>query len=161
MGIKNRKTFIQTLDYKLNQLRTLLKNIEQKNSWLKIFREAYNLNYSHVANIMGVSSKTVKNLEVSEQYESISIKSLRKIANAFDSDLYYFIIPRKPIEDNLHRIALENTNDHLPILLKIACIEPNTDSAEKAKQQVLEVFTYTPTREYWNLALIDKESLGE
>ncbi len=47
-------TFLLTfsLDAKFAKLREILKELEQNSNWIKTIREAYQLNYTHLANLL-------------------------------------------------------------------------------------------------------------
>jgi predicted DNA-binding mobile mystery protein A len=48
-----------------------------------------------VANKLNISEQSVNQLENNEAFETISLKSLRKLAEAIDCELHYAIIPRE------------------------------------------------------------------
>lgn len=50
---------------------------------------------------MKVSAQAVGALERREAEESVTLASLRQAADALDADLYYVLLPRKPIEERL------------------------------------------------------------
>jgi transcriptional regulator with XRE-family HTH domain len=48
---------------------------------------------------MGVSQKRIGAIEENEIKDRIEIATLIKVAEIFDSELRYFFVPRKPLED--------------------------------------------------------------
>ena len=52
-----------------------------------------------LAGRLGISQSTVSELEHSEVHDSIKLGSLRRVADALDCDLFYFLAPRSTLDD--------------------------------------------------------------
>ena len=75
--------------------------------WIRSIREALGMSYYQLAKRIGVSQPTVVNWEQREAKGTISLKSLRKVAEALQCDLVYALVPRKPLREILADRALQ------------------------------------------------------
>ncbi len=64
--------------------------------WVKAIRESLGIPATLLAKKLGISQPTLSELEKYEAKGSITINSLKKMADALNCDLKYFIIPREP-----------------------------------------------------------------
>lgn len=64
-----------------------------KNGWIKTIREALSMPLAFPANKLGASKQSITRFEKNEVDESITLKSLRKLAETMDCELHYAIIP--------------------------------------------------------------------
>ena len=72
-----------------------------KLGWARVIRTALSMPLSFPANELGISRQGVLKLEKNEAEETISLKSLRQLAQAMGCELHYTIIPH---EGSLKRI---------------------------------------------------------
>jgi len=111
--------------------------------WLRAIREASGLSMEQVARSMGVTRQHLALLEKSEAEERITLKSLKRVADAMASQLVYAIVPksgsvpdfeseraRQQAEENVraveHTMALEN--------------QATGDVARKIKEETRRIF---------------------
>jgi len=64
-----------------------------KSGWIKTIREALSMPLAFPANKLGASKQSIIRFEKNEVDESITLKSLRKLAEAMDCELHYAIVP--------------------------------------------------------------------
>ncbi len=62
--------------------------------WIRAIREAIGVSAGEVGRILGVSRQLPLQFERAEVEDSITLKSLRAVANALDCDLVYALTPR-------------------------------------------------------------------
>ena len=80
--------------------------------WVKTIRTALNMTLAQLANRMKISIPSVKNFETREKLGTVTIKSLREIAEALDMQLVYAIIPKADsLEDYVDRKAEEKAKE--------------------------------------------------
>jgi predicted DNA-binding mobile mystery protein A len=89
-------------DLRLNQLDRTLEpfRIAQKiprpsRGWIRAIREATGITARELAQATGTSRQLPLQLEKAEADDSITLKSLRKLAGALDCDLVYALVPRE------------------------------------------------------------------
>jgi predicted DNA-binding mobile mystery protein A len=66
--------------------------------YIREIREALEMSSYQLAERMGVSQSTVKDLEASERKETISLKSLERAATALGCKLVYALVPDNSLE---------------------------------------------------------------
>jgi len=62
--------------------------------WIRAIREALGVSSGELGRILGVSRQLPLQFEKAEAEDSITLKSLRSVANALDCDLVYALAPR-------------------------------------------------------------------
>ena len=77
-----------------------------RRGWLYEIRNALGMSAAQLAARMGVRQSTVAKMERTEQEETISLKSLRRAAEAMDCELIYAFVPRQSLETTLEQQAL-------------------------------------------------------
>ena len=67
--------------------------------WVRTYRYLFDLSQNDLARLMGVSQRRIDYIEDGEAQGQIELATLNRIANVFDSELYYIFIPKKPLEE--------------------------------------------------------------
>lgn len=79
--------------------------------WVRAIREALGMSASALGQRLGMTHVGVAKLERSEAQDTITLLSLRKLANALDCELQYALVPRVPLETKLlaraQQVAME------------------------------------------------------
>lgn len=75
--------------------------------WIRSVREALGMSYYQLAKRIGVSQPTVVNWERREAKGTISLQSIKKVADALQCDLIYVLAPRKPFGEILKDRAMQ------------------------------------------------------
>ena len=88
----------QVLTFNLERLKRYL-IAPPAHGWIKTYRYLFDLSQNDLARLMGVSQKRIGAIEENEINNRIEIATLIKVAEIFDSELRYFFVPRKPLED--------------------------------------------------------------
>lgn len=69
--------------------------------WIKAIRTAIGMTARQLSERLGISQQSTTQLEDNEALETITIKSLRKVAAALDCKLVYAIVPNQGSLENL------------------------------------------------------------
>lgn len=96
------------LDRKLPDLRhasAQLRAAKPAGGWIRGLRQALGLSTDALAKRLGLARQTVTQLEENEKAETITLASLRRVANEFDAELVYALIPRKSLRETIHNQA--------------------------------------------------------
>lgn len=119
------------------QLKPLLKQRHPprpSNGWIQTIRESLGMTAVALARRLNVRSSTVHKLEKSEADDSISLASLRKVAEALNCELHYALVPRTPLETRLREQAkLVAKRNLLPVSHTMALED---QSVTRKEQQV-------------------------
>jgi predicted DNA-binding mobile mystery protein A len=103
---------LQNLD---NHFKKMCFESKPKNGWIKTIRQALSMPLAFVANKLNISEQSVNQLENNEAFETISLKSLRRLAEAIDCELHYAIIPR---ERSLQKIIKNRAEFKARLIIK-------------------------------------------
>lgn len=90
---------------KLDQLPDLKGIVRPREGWIRTLRKALGMSASQLASRIGIGKAQVSQMERMETEDRITLKQLRRVADALDCDLYYALVPRRPIADYLHQQA--------------------------------------------------------
>ena len=82
------------LDERFDAIRPLAYTPRPHKGWIRALRDAIGMSGSELASRMGISPKTVPDIERSEVAETIKLETLRRAANALNCDLAYVLVPR-------------------------------------------------------------------
>lgn len=76
-----------------------------EHGWIKTFRYLFDLSQTDLGRLMGVSQRRIDYIEENEASGRIEISTLNRIADIFDSELYYIFLPKKSLED-IHKSVI-------------------------------------------------------
>ncbi len=108
----NKKLQIEQLDRKVSRLGALLDYQQPPKGWINTIRVSLNMSLRQLAERMGKTPATVKEIELREQKQSITIKKMVEIAEALDCKFVYGIVPKEGtfadmVEKRAEEIATE------------------------------------------------------
>jgi predicted DNA-binding mobile mystery protein A len=76
-----------------------------RSGWIQSIRSALGMTSRQLANRLGLSQSTLAALEKSEADDRITLRSLRKVAEALDCDLQYVLVPRTTLTKRVEKRA--------------------------------------------------------
>jgi predicted DNA-binding mobile mystery protein A len=82
------------LDRTLKPYRATGKILRPSKGWIRAIRQALGVSSGELARRLGTSRQLPLQLEKGEAADSITLRSLRSVANALDCDLVYALVPR-------------------------------------------------------------------
>ena len=105
MAIKYQHIALKQLDRSLAQY-TPLKNLRlPQKGWLRAIRNALGMSGRQLGQRLGVSKMRVADMERAEVKGAMTLKSLRRAAEALDCTFVYALVPNTSLEDTLHNQA--------------------------------------------------------
>jgi predicted DNA-binding mobile mystery protein A len=81
--------------------------------WVRAIRDALGMTSRQLAARMGLSQSTVTALEQGEAAETITLKTLRRAAEALDCQLIYALVPRTTLDERVRARARELAEERL------------------------------------------------
>lgn len=84
---------------KLDQLFDLNRVARPKEGWIRTLRKALGMSSPQLAVRLAVSKSQASQMERMEVDDRITLKQLRRVADALDCDLVYALVPRRSIDD--------------------------------------------------------------
>jgi predicted DNA-binding mobile mystery protein A len=88
---------------------------------------------------IGISQQTVHALELSELHDTIKLETLRRAADALDSDLVYFLVPRKSLDEAVIEQARKKAAEHLTPIAHHSRLEDQSLTSDDAAAELDEV----------------------
>ena len=76
-----------------------------KKGWIAEIRTLLMMTTSQLARRVGVAQSVISNFEKSERENTITLQSLKKVADALECELHYFLLPKKGLEHELYERA--------------------------------------------------------
>lgn len=98
---ESRKLLMEQLDRKLRDVKPVTRVILPERGWLHAIRNALGMSLRQLGARLNISPQSVKEIEDREADGSVTLRSLREVANALDMNLVYALIPR---EESLERM---------------------------------------------------------
>ena len=102
----NKKKLIrEQLDASLQRLSPLLDVTAPPKGWIRAIRDALGMTARQLANRLGVAQQAVARIEKEELAGSVTIKTMRRIAECLDCVFVYGFVPRTSMEETVARQA--------------------------------------------------------
>jgi predicted DNA-binding mobile mystery protein A len=102
---------LQQMDALLEAWRGSQLSARPRSGWVRAIREAMGMSAAAFARRLGMTPVGVRKLESSEASDTITLASLRKLAQALDCELRYALVPRtsllQQVKDRAERVARE------------------------------------------------------
>jgi predicted DNA-binding mobile mystery protein A len=81
--------------------------------WIKAIREALGMTTAQLAERAGVSQSRIPRVEQGEIQDTITLKTLRSVAESLNCTLVYALVPNQPLDDMLRARARALANQQL------------------------------------------------
>jgi predicted DNA-binding mobile mystery protein A len=138
------------LDERLRPFRELLSVLPPPGGWLRTIREALGMMPQDLARRVGIARPTLLKIEQSEANGTVTLNTLRRVANAMDCELVCLLVPRKPLQQTLTNRAIEKAGAEVARIAHTMALEKQkpTDDAQSAMIQarVQELMSGDPRR---------------
>lgn len=83
---------------KIDQLIDIKRINKPKEGWIRTLRKALGMSSPQLAKRIGVGKAQASQMERMEMEDRITLKQLRRVAEAFDCDLVYGLVPKQSVE---------------------------------------------------------------
>jgi predicted DNA-binding mobile mystery protein A len=93
------------LERRLAALRKTNDLVRPPRGWIKAIREALGMTTAQLAERVGVSQPRITQLENSEVRDSLTLKTLRQVAEGLNCTLVYALVPNEPLDDVMRNRA--------------------------------------------------------
>lgn len=111
-----------------------------RGGWVKSIREALGMSASTFGKRLGISQPAVSQLESSEAAGTITLASLRKLADGLGCELAYVLIPREPLEVMIEQQARRRARQIVGSISESMNIE-DQEVSERALYEQVESLT--------------------
>ena len=127
------------LDAGLARWRSAELPVRPPSGWIKAIREAFGMPAAHLAKRLGLVPSTVLRLETSEADDTITLASLRRVAEALDCELQYALVPKQTIAQTMETQASKVARERMTVLAHTMALEAQSTSKETVETQVQEM----------------------
>ena len=151
----NKKSLqIQQLNIKILEFNPLSQVAIPPTGWIKSIRTALGMSMQQLGKKLSITKQSVQEIEEREKDGSITIKSLREIANALDMQLVYGFVPNdgsldalieKKASELATKIVLRTSNT-----MKLEDQENSRQRIEKAIQERLAIIKTEMPKILWD-----------
>jgi predicted DNA-binding mobile mystery protein A len=108
MTISKNKLMIEQLDRKFATLRNVENISVPQTGWIYAIRIALNMSLKQLGKKLGITSPSIKEIEIREKNGTITLKTLNKVADALNMKVVYALIPKdKSLEAIIERAAYD------------------------------------------------------
>jgi len=121
---------------KVNQLIDFIGVNRPKEGWIRTLRKSLGMSSPQLAVRLGISKSQASQIERMEVEDRITLKQLRRVADALDCDLQYALVPRQPIQKMIHdraKLKASRLVDKADVQMKL---EAQQLSREKLAQHI-------------------------
>lgn len=150
--MKTRSLQRKQLSEKLMKMSTAISQPRPSRGWIKAIRTALEMTSAQLAERLSVDQSQVIKLEKAEANDAITLKSLRKIANALDCELVYAIVPKTSLEVKFEQQIDLFAKRHFAALQHNMQLEKQGLSQKRQKRQLKELTTAMrkkPPKKLW------------
>jgi len=109
MSDKLKNLQIQTIDRHIAEIRVCDR---PSNGWIAAIRKSLGMSVRQLAERIGITQQSTARLETNEADDSITLKSLRKAAEALDCHVVYALIPNEgTVEATIRKQAIKKASE--------------------------------------------------
>lgn len=148
---KNNTQARRRLDARFQRLKAFADEPRPHRGWIRAIRDALGMSSTELAIRIGVSQQRVSEMERSELHDTITLDTLRRAADALDSDLVYVLRPRKSLDEAVMEQARKKAAQHLGPLAHHSRLEDQALTAEENAAQLEELASqFVDRRGLWS-----------
>ena len=108
-----KKLQLQQTDKSLEPWRSAKLSLLPKRGWIRTLRTSLGMPLKVLGERLGITSAGVSKLEKSEASGTITLNSLRKIADALDCELEYALIPKTSLKEMREQQATKQAQEQI------------------------------------------------
>ncbi len=121
--------------------------------WIASIRQALGMSKTQLAKRINVARQSLDDLESNELKETITVASMRNVADALGCDLQYVFLPRKPLEKLIAEQALRRASKKLGRVNQSQALEASaieTESLSRAATDLAKEIEVKRPANLWN-----------
>lgn len=137
MNLQKQKLLIEQVDKKLSLFKQVENVSPPQKGWVHAIRTALKMSLRQLAARLKMSAQSVNELEKREANGSITIKTLREVAKAFDLKLVYGFVPKgESIESMIEKRANEKASEIVLRTSNTMKLEDQENSQERIEKAI-------------------------
>lgn len=127
-------------------------NVVPRRGWVREIRRALGMTTLQLAERMEVTPSTVSALEKSEAGGAVTLKSLKRAADALDCELFHVLIPRRPLSamvESRARLVARQRVDQVAHMMRLEEQSLTARELEVQYRELVRDLSEHPTKELW------------
>ncbi|SRR5581483_6613764 len=133
---------VRQLEERLDKFRDLEQMRAPPDGWIRTLRQALGMTTEQMAARMGITRQAVLQLELAERRRTATWSSLRKAADAMDSEVVYAIVPRGSLHQVLMRQARRQAERQLRRIAHSMRLDSHVVTEDEMEHQVEELASH-------------------
>ena len=137
---------------KIDQLIGIPQVNRPKEGWIRTMRKALGMSSPQLAKQLDISKSQVSQMERMEVEDRITIKQLRRVANRLDCDLYYALVPHKPVKEMVRERAKLKASDvvkRTDMQMKLESQQLSSEKLKRLLETEIERMVKESPRDLW------------
>ena len=151
--MKKKKLIREQLEGSLQRLRPLLNVTPPAKGYIRAIRNALGMTAKQLASRLGVAQQAVARIERDEPTGSVTIKTMRRVAEGLDCVFVCGFVPRSSLEDSVRTQAQQLAAKHLARASQTMALENQAlseNESEKALSEMVDELVDTLPPNLWN-----------
>lgn len=107
--------------------------------WVRAIRDALGMSTRDLGARLGLSEGAVRGVERNETNDVVQLGTLRKVADAMECDLVYFLVPRSSLETTVQRQAELAARSEVAVVAHSMRLEDQAPTDTEVEQLVAEI----------------------
>ena len=128
----------EQLEETLDKLKVLRRFNPPPFGWIKAIRSGLNMSGRQLANRIGVSKQSVSRMEQDEVTGSITIKTMRKVAEGLDCVFVYGFVPRTSLEETVRNKSEQVARERMKRIDRTMSLEEQQIKEENLEKLIKE-----------------------
>ena len=154
MSQDHKKLIREQLDATLKRFSAIKTVTPPRKGWIRAIRDALGISTRQLGDRLGVSKSRITRIEQDEVGESLTLKTMRRIADALDCVFVYGFVPRKTLEDTLRNQAIQVAKKRMSRVAHTMALEDQglpDDEQKKAFETVVDELIRTMPNSLWEV----------
>jgi predicted DNA-binding mobile mystery protein A len=139
MKNNNQYLLIKQIDKKIEVFKPLKTSVMPSRGWVNTFRTALKMSLRQLGNKLNISPQSTKEIEEREANGTITLNTLRDVANAMDMQLVYgFVSKHDSLEQMIEKRAREIAIEIVMRTNNTMTLEDQQNSKERIEQAIAQ-----------------------
>ncbi len=154
MNSDHKKLIRQQLEDTLQRFSKLKAVHPPRKGWLRAVRDAFGMSARQLGDKVGVNKSRITRIEQDEVSGSVTLKTMRRMADALDCVFVYGFVPRKSLEDTIRKQAMVIVRKRMARVAHTMALEDQGLSEEeqkKAFEMAVEELVRTQPKTFWEV----------
>lgn len=142
---------IEQLDKSFERTKTVHVPVP-RGGWIKEIRQALGMTAAQLARRLGITQPSLAGLETSEVEGSITLASLRKLADALGCELVYTVTPKTTLKEMVDQQIRQKVLQHVGQTAHTMALEAQSIATDRTEAQARALFAkmkFDPPKNLW------------